>query len=63
LNPTTPHVGVVFNCSMPSDEDFMQEALKEAQKAFEEDEVPIGTVIVKDGGILASAHNLREKKK
>jgi tRNA(adenine34) deaminase len=46
---------------MPSDEDFMREALKEAQIAFEEDEVPIGAVIVKDGEILAKAHNLREK--
>jgi len=46
---------------MPSDEDFMREALKEAQRAFEEDEVPIGAVIVKDGEILARAHNLREK--
>jgi tRNA(adenine34) deaminase len=46
---------------MPSDENFMREALKEAQIAFEEDEVPIGAVIVKDGEILAKAHNLREK--
>ena len=54
--------GFVFTvCSMSSDEHFMQKALKEAQKAFEEDEVPIGAVIVKDGEILARAHNLREK--
>ena len=46
---------------MLSDEDFMREALKEAQKAFEEDEVPIGAVIVRNGEILAKAHNLREK--
>ncbi|MBC8235876.1 tRNA adenosine(34) deaminase TadA [bacterium] len=46
---------------MSSDEDFMREALKEAQKAFEEDEVPIGAVIVQNGEILAKAHNLREK--
>ena len=46
---------------MLSDEDFMREALKEAQKAFEEDEVPIGAVIVQNGEILAKAHNLREK--
>ena len=39
----------------------MQEALEEAQKAFEEDEVPIGAVIVRNGEILARAHNLREK--
>jgi tRNA(adenine34) deaminase len=46
---------------MSPDEYFMRESLKEAQIAFEEDEVPIGAVIVKDGEILAKAHNLREK--
>jgi tRNA(adenine34) deaminase len=46
---------------MSSDEHFMREALKEAQQAFEADEVPIGAVIVKDGEVLARAHNLREK--
>jgi tRNA(adenine34) deaminase len=46
---------------MSSDEYFMQEALKEAQRAFEVDEVPIGAVIVKDDEVLARAHNLREK--
>mgnify|MGYP003293036630 CR=1 FL=1 len=40
----------------------MKEALKEAQKAYEKLEVPVGTVIVKDGKIIARAHNLREKK-
>jgi tRNA(adenine34) deaminase len=46
---------------MSSDEDFMREALREAQRALAEDEVPIGAIIVKDGEILARAHNLREK--
>ena len=41
---------------------FMKAALKEAQKAKEKFEVPIGAVIVKDGVIIAKAHNLREKK-
>lgn len=40
----------------------MKEALKEAQKAYEKLEVPVGAVIVKDGKIIARAHNLREKK-
>lgn len=40
---------------------FMQEALKEARKAFELDEVPVGAVIVCDGKIIARAHNLSEK--
>ena len=35
----------------------MREALKEAQKAFEEDEVPVGAVIVSDGKIIALGHN------
>lgn len=43
------------------DEYFMQEALKEARKAFELDEVPVGAVIVCEGKIIARAHNLSEK--
>jgi tRNA(adenine34) deaminase len=39
---------------------FMLEAIKEAKKAEELDEVPIGAIIVKDGQIIARAHNLRE---
>ncbi len=45
------------------EEKFMEVALKEAQKAFEKEEVPIGAVIVKEGKIIARAHNLRETKK
>lgn len=41
-------------------EEFMREALMEAQAAAEAGEVPIGAVIVKDGSIVARAHNLRE---
>ena len=41
---------------------FMMQAYREAQKAFEEDEVPVGCVIVKDGKIVARAHNRKEKK-
>jgi tRNA(adenine34) deaminase len=39
---------------------FMEEAIKEAKKAFEKDEPPVGAVIVKDGDIIARGHNLRE---
>ena len=39
---------------------FMNEALKEAQKAFYKDEVPVGCVIVCDGKIIARAHNYCE---
>ncbi len=44
-----------------SDEYFMQEALKEAQKAFDADEVPVGAVIVAENRIIARAHNLTER--
>jgi tRNA(adenine34) deaminase len=43
-----------------NDEYFMKEALKEAQKAFDRDEVPIGAVIVCNNRIVARAHNLTE---
>jgi len=41
-------------------EKFMREALKEAKKALDRDEVPVGAVIVCDGKIIARAHNLTE---
>lgn len=44
-----------------SDESFMREALKEADKALRQDEVPIGAVIVSQNRIIARAHNLTEK--
>lgn len=44
-------------------EKYMKLALKEAQKAYDKDEVPIGAIVVKDGKIIARAHNLREKNK
>lgn len=44
-------------------ERFMRAALKEAQKAAEKGETPVGAVIVRDGKIIARAHNLRESKK
>jgi tRNA(adenine34) deaminase len=43
-----------------SDEYFMREALREAQKAFDHDEVPVGAVIVWSNRIIAKAHNLSE---
>lgn len=45
------------------DEAFMKIALEEAAAAKEEDEVPIGAVIVKDGRVLAKTHNKRETNK
>ena len=45
---------------MMTDTDYMKMALAEAQKAFDEDEVPIGAVIVCKGRVIARAHNLTE---
>ena len=44
------------------EEKFMKEALKEAKKAYDKLEVPVGCVIVKDGKIISRAHNLKETK-
>lgn len=41
----------------------MQKAYEEAQKAFLKEEVPVGAVLVQDGKIIASAHNLIEQNK
>ena len=48
---------------MQEKEKFMKEALKEAKKAYDKLEVPVGCVIVKDGKIISRAHNLKETKK
>ena len=45
------------------DDVFMQMAIDEAYSAESEDEVPIGAVIVKDGKVIARAHNTREGSK
>ena len=45
------------------DEYFMKEALKEAQKAFELEEVPVGAVIVNQNRIIARAHNMTQQLK
>lgn len=42
---------------------FMSLAFQEAQKAFDEDEVPIGAVIVKDNKIIGRGHNQKEHSK
>lgn len=47
--------------SVFSDQYFMGEALKEAQKAFEDDEVPVGAVVVCNNRIISRGHNLTER--
>ena len=59
-------LSIVFMCDgflkdMERYEKYMLEALKEAELAAEEDEVPIGCVIVKDDEIISRAHNQRDK--
>jgi tRNA(adenine34) deaminase len=44
----------------PRDEYFMQLALREAERALEHDDVPIGAVLVHEGEVLAAARNERE---
>ena len=44
-------------------EEYMQKALELAKMAAEQDEVPVGALIVRNGEIIASAYNTREKDK
>jgi tRNA(adenine34) deaminase len=44
----------------PRDEYFMRLALREAARALEHDDVPIGAVVVREGEVIGSAHNERE---
>ena len=48
---------------MTNDEKFMLEAIEQAKKALELDEVPIGAVVVKDGEIVGTGFNRRETGK
>lgn len=41
---------------------YMKEALKEAKKAYEKEEIPVGAIIVKDGKVIARAFNVKEQK-
>src|SRR3712207_3040761 len=44
----------------PRDEWFMRLALREAERALEHDDVPIGAVVVRDGEVIGAGHNERE---
>ena len=48
---------------MQEQEKFMKEALKEAKKAYNKLEVPVGAVIVRNGKIIARGYNQKETKK
>lgn len=45
---------------MNEDERFMKEALREACRAMDEDEIPVGAVVVANGVIIGKGHNLTE---
>ncbi len=47
---------------MNIDQEYMKEALKNANIAYQKDEVPVGAVIVRNGDIIASTYNLKENK-
>jgi tRNA(adenine34) deaminase len=53
LVPVSPHF-------FPRDEYFMRLALREASRALEHDDVPIGAVIVREGEVIGLGHNERE---
>jgi tRNA(adenine34) deaminase len=44
----------------PRDEYFMRLALREAERALEHDDIPVGAVVVRDGEVIGSGHNERE---
>ncbi|BDD39600.1 tRNA adenosine(34) deaminase TadA [Streptococcus ruminantium] len=50
-----------MNYTEEEKEYFMFQALKEARKSLEKEEIPIGCVIVKDGQIIGRGHNAREE--
>ena len=52
-----------FQIDLASDEHFMGLALREAQKAYRADEVPVGAVVVHEGHVIARAWNQVETLK
>jgi tRNA(adenine34) deaminase len=44
----------------PKDEYFMRLALREAARALEHDDIPVGAIVVKDGEVIGAGHNERE---
>jgi len=46
--------------SLEQDENFMRQALREAENALHKNEIPVGAVVVCNGSVIARAHNLTE---
>jgi tRNA(adenine34) deaminase len=55
-----PSLADVSSVFFPRDEYFMRLALREAARALEHDDVPIGAVVVRDGEVIGAGHNERE---
>ena len=51
-----------MSLAYPRDEQFMKVALAEAARAADAGDVPVGCVVVRDGEVIARAHNEREKR-
>jgi len=51
----------IKNMENSDDEKYMKMALDEALKAFDEDEIPVGAVVVVGGRVVARAHNMTER--
>ena len=56
----TPPVRPMSEHFFPRDDYFMRLAMREAERALEHEDVPIGAVLVRDGEVVAAAHNERE---
>jgi len=52
---------LIFIFNSMTDEYFMMQALKEAKRAFEDGEIPIGAVVVVNEKIIARGHNMTER--
>lgn len=57
-------VDTVIKCQIKNNEiKYMQLALKEAKKAYQNGDVPVGCIIVKDDVVIAKGYNIRQAKK
>jgi tRNA(adenine34) deaminase len=56
----TPRARSMSGRFFPRDDYFMRLAVREAERALEHDDVPIGAVLVREGEVVAAAHNERE---
>jgi tRNA(adenine34) deaminase len=56
----TPRARSMSGRFFPRDDYFMRLAVREAERALEHDDVPIGAVLVREGDVVAAAHNERE---